>query len=239
MTRAIRRTGRRVDLGKLSSAVSRPGIDPRCWVTLAQVTDVGFDAAEGFYVDVEFLPTGEQQCCLLGSQYAGEGYGQAALPQVDDVVVVVVPNGDQSAGPVVIARLWNAADTPPADGSSGTNPTEDYLLRIRAGTNYTLRASGAGGVSVITEGAGDVVIAADGAGKVKLGTSALQPAVLGNTLYAWMESVAHRLLILEADALAHTHISGVVGLATGAPNNPAEPPAVPPPDPRATDTEVK
>ena len=237
--RKIQRARRTVDISKLSSAVSRPGIDPRCWVTLAQVTDVGFDAAEGFFVDVEFLPTGEQQCCLLGSHYAGENYGQAALPQVDDVVVVVVPNGDQSAGPVVICKLWNAADPPPADGSSGTDPTDDYLLRIRAGRNYTLRASGAGGVSVITEGEGDVVIAADGSGKVKLGTSALQPAVLGNTLYAWMETVAQRLLTLEANALSHTHTSAAPGFPTGTPDNPAAPPPVAPPDPRATDTEVK
>lgn len=255
--RKIQRARRQVDIGKLSSAVSRPGIDPRCWVTLAQVTDVGYDANEGFFVDVEFMPSGEQQCCLLGSHYAGENYGQAALPQVDDVVVVVIPNGDQGAGPVVIARLWNAADKPPSDGSSGTDPTTDYLLRIRESTSFKLYASGTGGVLIDTAGDGDIRLQARGAGKVKLGDTNLQPAVLGNDNQNVLNDHESRIAALEAKYLAlvadyngHTHtvtVSGVQpggGSASGSAAAPTSfvPSPVPPveaPETRATDTEVK
>ena len=105
------------------------------------------------------------------------------------------------------------------------------------------------GITMTTEGDGDIRLQATGGGKVKLGDTALQPAVLGNTLYDWMQTVENRFTTLGAQAStllaaynAHTHaVSTAPGTtATAVPPASPSPPTPPvPPDPRATDTEVK
>ena len=142
------RARRAIDLGKLSAAVARPGIDPRTWVTLATVIEVGFDADNSYYADVAYLPSGEEQTCLVGSAYTGNNFGIWTPLEPDDVVVVIVPNGDSNAGPIIVARLWNSADKPPTDGGEGEIPTDDLLVRVKSGHKLRLRTSGTGGDSV-------------------------------------------------------------------------------------------
>lgn len=160
---ARRKARKSIDLGKLAAAVARPGIDPRTWVTLARVKQVGFDDKEGFFADVVYLPSGEEQTCMVGAIYAGNGFGFYTPLEEDDIVVVIVPNGDSNAGPVISQRVWNAADKPPADGGTGEVPTADVLLRIQPGKKLKIRTSAAGGdVEIVPEHAD---------GRVKLGSA--------------------------------------------------------------------
>ena len=49
------RIGRKMDIGRLSSAVKRPGIDTRCWVSLAVALEDSFvDKDHGVFVKEEF-----------------------------------------------------------------------------------------------------------------------------------------------------------------------------------------
>lgn len=249
MRRGIQRTRRRVDLGKLSSAVSRPGVDPRVWITLAQVDDVGGDAEEGIFADVTFLPSGEEQSVLVGSAYAGAGYGQVIKPKVGDLVVVAVPEGSQDSGPIIIGRMWNGAEPPPAGALSGDDVTDDLFTRVKDGDSFRLYVDGGGQILLDTNGAGDIRVQTRGAGKVKLGEGALQPAVLGNDLCAWMQSVENRLsaaatvgsTVLAAYNL-HTHgVTTAPGTTatTSAPAAPSFPTPPVAPEVRATKTELK
>lgn len=157
------RARRSIDLGSLSAAVSRPGIDPRTWVTLAEVIEAGFDAENGFFADVVYIPSDEEQTCLVGAQYAGEHYGLWTPLEPGDIVVVAVPNGDSNAGPVIISRVWQVTAPPPPEGGTGTEPTLDVILRVKPGRKLRIHTSETGG---------DVEIVPDAAsGRVRLGST--------------------------------------------------------------------
>lgn len=247
------------DPGRLASLVARPGIDPRRWVILAQVKQASYVARRGYFASVVGIPLGEEFTAQVGAGYAGNGFGAYAGPKEGDLVVVLFTEGDPSALPVIVTRLWNGADPPPADGSDEENeiPTDDVLLRVAPGDHLRVRVSGGGGVTVIAEGDGDVVLAAEGTGKVKLGTSGLQPATLGTANQNVLNNHETRIAALEASIGAfitafgtHTHVltvTGVtpgvgVGAGTATPPTGFSPPAPVPataPETRAVDTEVK
>lgn len=159
------RARRSVDAARLSNLVARPGIDPRVWLTFATVTELGYDADEGIFADVTYLPTGEQETAFVAASYAGDGFGFWGPLEVGDVVVVSVPNGDPNTGPVIIARLWRAADKPAPDFKAAQQqdgadvPTADVVLRVKAGQKLVIRTSG---------GDGQVDIQAEGSAPVKL-----------------------------------------------------------------------
>jgi hypothetical protein len=172
------------DVGALSSAVSRPGIDPRVWLTLAVVTELGFDEAHGAFADVTFQPSGVTETCLIGSNYAGAEFGDWCGLELNDTVLVAVPDGDAAGGPWVVSRAWNAGDKPYAEMRSATDteaPTADRILRVKPGQKFKLRTSGGGdGVDVKVEGDGSYVIEIAGAGNVYLGSGAtMQPLMDG------------------------------------------------------------
>lgn len=145
-----------LDVNRMSEAVSRPGIDPRLWVSLAIVTEVFVDADHGHFVQVLCVPSQAVHPARVGTLYSGNGFGLYLPLEVDDEVVVVAPDGDPAAGLVVIPRLWSGGDPPPEEAA--TKPT-DLLLLAKAGAT----------VRIATAGDGDVVIEARGSGVVKLG----------------------------------------------------------------------
>jgi hypothetical protein len=152
-----------MDMGRLSALASRPGIDPRVWITLAVVKEVGFDADEGIFADVQFMPTGEIETAFLAGDYAGDGFGSFAPVMVDDWVLVAVPGGDPNMGPVIISRFWRASDKPHQDFKAEEQedghdvPTENVVLRVRPGKKYILRTS---------DTDGDIMVQAEGDGKI-------------------------------------------------------------------------
>lgn len=165
-----------IDLARLASLASRPGVDPRMWVMLARVvSDPVLDPNEGVFVDIEYIPTGEQDTAFVTSDYAGYGFGSYSPIERDDIVLVAIAGGDQGNGAFVFARFWRAADKPPTDlAGEGTAPTTDKYIRLKPGATYKMRTSGGGGVDVSVEGSGDIVLKV-ASGTVNLGASDLLP----------------------------------------------------------------
>lgn len=128
-----------VDTAKLGRATSFPGADPRVWCTLAVVEDLGTDPETGVYADVRFVPTGDKETCVVGTGYAGDGYGAWAPLAVGDLVLVLLPRGDPAMGPVLVSRLWSGADKPPAElgAVNGAEPPGNPVVVVGAG--QTLR----------------------------------------------------------------------------------------------------
>lgn len=135
------RVSNSVDVGRLASAVSRPGIDPRIWSSLAFVTAIHMDAEHGPFADVVLLPDGTQATARLGAVYAGGGFGFYVPVEVDDEVKVEAPSGDPAAGIIISTRQWSAADKPPQ--AAIDHPT-DVLLHLKPGTTLRIIASGGG-----------------------------------------------------------------------------------------------
>ena len=130
------------DVSRIARALQRPGIDPRAWVSLALVQSVGVDA-DGAFCDVLLVPSNRRHTARLGAAYAGSGWGMYAPPQVDDEVVVMAPDGDPSAGLVIVSRVWSRVDAPPTEAQE--NP-EDVVLVVRPDRSLRLSVSGGGKV---------------------------------------------------------------------------------------------
>lgn len=159
----MRRAASGIDFGLLSKALTRPGIDPRAWCSLAIVQSVVIDEAAGVFCDVLLMPSKRRETARLGAAYAGSGFGFYAPVKVDDEVLVTAPGGDPAQGLVITQRLWSPADVPPA-GLEST--PEDVVLVVE--TDKSLRLT--------VQGGGDVVVTAD-EGKVKLGGDAASKGV--------------------------------------------------------------
>ena len=168
---------RQMDAGRLASLVSRPGIDPRYHIVYAIVDAVRVDPQEGVFVDVSFLPQEEPENALLGVPYAGNSFGFYFPLEVDDTVLVAIPDGDSEAGPVVIGRIWNKADPPPEELKGPAAPEEgqfmpspDVILRAKPGANTRIFVSAGANVTITVEGGGNVNLVVND-GSVNLGSA--------------------------------------------------------------------
>lgn len=136
-----------VDVQRVGEAVSFPGIDPRTWQSLAVVTAVQV-TTKGCKVDVELHPSGMLETARVGAILSGVGITMYTPIAVDDEVIVGYPNGNRSAGLVVLARLHSASDPLP---QQVVDAPKDVWLVVGEGMNVN-------------------IIVADGS-KVKLGDS--------------------------------------------------------------------
>lgn len=168
--------GRRVSAGRLSALVARPGIDTRYHIVLAVIDKVRVDPVEGVFADVSFLPSEEPESALLGVPYAGNGFGLYCPLYEDDVVLIAIPDGDPASGPVIIARMWCAADPPPpeikgtadSENQGQFHPSDDVVLRAKPGANTKIVVSEGANVTITVEGSGNVNLVVNG-GNVNLG----------------------------------------------------------------------
>lgn len=213
---------RRFDAGRFAKMAQRPGADPRVWITQATVTKLGFDTNEGLFADVQFMPSGEEETCRVGTDYAGNSFGQWNPLHEGDEVLVAVPMGDSNNGPVIFARMWSAADKPHPDFKAAAEdngqavPTNDVVVRVEPGQRLVVRTSGQGGdVDIRVEGPGNLNLIVEGAGKVRVsdGDSNDQAMALG-------DSIQSHLNALRVWAAAHVH---------NTPNGISGPPTVSPP----------
>lgn len=227
------RAGRAIDAGRLSSLVSRPGIDPRVWLSLGVVEEIGFNAAEGTFVDLRMQPSGEVETAYLGSTYAGNQFGDHCPVEVGDTVMVAIPSGDPGMGPVIVCRWCNSGDPPHPE--VGAAEKTSRVVRAKPGERVVLRTSAAGMVSIVAEGPADVELTSLG-GMVQLGNAA--PGAPAVDFVALSALVLAQLTALQTQINAfitiydsHTHITGVPTHPTG----PAVPPGIPvlPPQPVA------
>lgn len=139
-----------IDPLRIGEGLSRPGIDPRTWTTLAIVTAVNV-TAEGIYCDVTTI-TGIEETVTLPTAYGGPSYGFYCPVAVDDWVLIGVPEGDWNAGARILAQVWDQGTPPPAVALE--HPLDPALV-VEPGR--TLR--------ILTSEGGSTVIAAS----VKLG----------------------------------------------------------------------
>lgn len=212
-----------IDTERLSNAVSRPGIDPRIWVSYAvllddPVLDTEPDGKD-VVADIMLLPSGTVETARVGTLYAGNGFGFYAPLHKDDEVLVVAPSGDPDEGLVITQRFWSPADPPP----EGLD-IEELTLVVESGKNLRIKA----------QGAGNVYLAVD-AGKLYLGSpDGTEPVAKGTSLKAYLDDIVLKLN-------THVHTSAAPGVPTS-PCTSAVPPTVfigPTPAILATTTEVK
>jgi hypothetical protein len=136
-----------IDVNRLANAVSRPGIDPRVWVSYAVCTSEPVvetrSGQQDVFVDVLLLPSGQPETARVGASYAGNGFGFYAPLHKDDEVLVCAPSGDPDEGLVVTQRLWSPADPPPE--AAATYP-EDVTLVVEEGKSLRIAVAGDGKV---------------------------------------------------------------------------------------------
>lgn len=226
-----------VDVGRLSAAASRPGIDPRVWLTLAVVEEIGFDPDNGVFADIIYQPDGTRETALVGAAYAGNEFGFYCPIEVGDTVLVAVAGGDPGNGPVIVSRMWGGPDKPSSDfqnADESENATQDVVLRVKPGQKFKVRTSGSSdGVDITVEGDGNVLIQATGDGKVYLGgTDGTEPIALGTTLKNYLTELKN-----WADNHTHVYTDDSLGLQLTTPPASA-PPAVLNPSPSVPDIEA-
>lgn len=172
--------GRAPDIGRMSVALRRPGIDPRTWVSLATVEAVDWDDDNGPLATVFLMPTGTQETARLSTLYAGPGFGMYVPVEVGDDVVVNAPDGDPDNGLVITAGLHSPSAQVPAE--AGANRS-DFVLVVKSGQAcriFTKTSDGSGGEFEVTA-EGTVTISSDSkvvlnSGTVLLGgVTALDP----------------------------------------------------------------
>lgn len=154
------------DYRRMGNGMSYPGIDPRQWIKYGKVTDVGFDAKYGMFADVQFEGTGQNETCLIGSQYVDVDAGENPPIKKGQRVCVLVPGGNSDNGPIIVCAVWNAFYTPPTEFQDTTNteePTKDKVIKVLKGQRYRLITNN-GDVLVETAGSGNVSIETTGTG---------------------------------------------------------------------------
>lgn len=189
------------------------------WITLASVVQLGFDSVHGIFADVKFMPTGELETALVGTSYAGNGFGDWAPLHVDDIVLVAVPNGDPNTGPVIIARMWSGADHPSADFKAAQQdngsdvPTNDRVIRVEPGQKLRLITSGdTGEIDITVEGNTNVNLTAGALVKMQDGSQAY---VRGNDYANSLSDFLTALNTMQSALAAYA-----TALGTGTPTNP-------------------
>lgn len=242
-------TRRSVDPSRLASLVSRPGIDPRVHLTLGVVDRVLVDPEHGVFADITYLLHEDNDTATVGTAYAGDRFGQHVPLQVEDTVLIAIPEGDTDAGPVIISRMWSAADKPFTE-QQGTALTgeeaglyeqaEKVILRCKPSTPYEIYVSEGANITIKVEGSGNANVVVD-SGKVFLSdVSGTEPAAKGQTLKTYLDSLKawadnHGHSVVTAGPGTYTTTSPMT--ATTPPPTPSPSPTVP--DVRATKVELK
>jgi hypothetical protein len=230
------RVGSTIDLTRLAAGLARPGIDPRIWYSLAfAMEESKVDAKHGHMAAVQLLPSGVQVTVRVPQGYAGNGFGQnKGLIHKDDELIIAFPDGDPATGGIVQARLWSAADPPPALVSDNPGDMVDVL---ESGKNIRQLLSGGGEIQV--EGDAEMRWKTSGkqyleaatvtlkTGNVRLGDEGATEQVIKGTTYRTQETVlntenqAAYTLIATASGLILTasvfHLLPIVGPMIGAP----------------------
>lgn len=210
------RVGSTIDLNRLAAGLSRPGIDPRIWFSLAfAMADSKVDPAHGHLAAVQLLPSGVQVTVRVPQGYAGNGFGQnKGLVHKDDELVIAFPDGDPATGGIVQARLWSAADPPPALVSDNPGDMVDVL---EGGKNIRQLLSGGGQVQV--EGDAEMRWKTSGkqyleaatvtlkTGNVRLGDEGATEQVIKGTTYRAQETIMN-----TQNQAAYAQVTSAAGL---------------------------
>lgn len=214
------RTG--LDVGSLAAALSRPGIDPRVWLTLAVVTDVAYDEDFGVFADIRMQPNGDIETCLVGSEYAGDGYGTFIPPAVDDIVLVAVPEGDPGFGPVLVKRLFGGGERPPPEfqNPDGGDPTD-------AATAPVTRVEDGKVVRIVMKNNAGLKLEIDGGGAIEINATGNSPVNVNCTSTVTIECPDVRLGVNAGQGIARIGDLVAVSVPAMVVGGPGGPPVVP------------
>lgn len=124
-----------MDAATLGEGLRRPGMDPRQWGSYGVVEPDGstrsvtFDPDMGPLVTVKLQPSGIPVRCRVASWHAGAGEGSYSPFVPGDEVCVMVMEGDERAGCVIVGRMNQSLDTFPTTiaGNDVTGNTTAFL----------------------------------------------------------------------------------------------------------------
>lgn len=176
------------DLATMADAFKGPGQDTRQWCSVgtvfekqnvdgATIEPVEFDPEFGSpLVNVKLLPSGYECRCRVAGAIAGNGEGQWHPFVPGDEVVVLVPEGDERSGPIIVGRLNNSIDKWPDESIAGQDPTNNTFAFERRRTpfvaeyasSYMLRSAVHGAFILISD-TGMVTIRDGSKGSLQIG----------------------------------------------------------------------
>lgn len=131
----------RLDLTDLAAGLARPGNDPREWVCFGTVRGgtteddpcVEFEGDQPL-VRVLLHPSLREVRARVAMDVAGDGEAAWHPFIPDDEVIVVIAEGHERAGCVIIGRLCNAIDKFPSGSIAGQDPRKNNFAFRRTKT---------------------------------------------------------------------------------------------------------
>lgn len=155
-----------------SQSTAGPGQDTRAWCSHGTVDtstpsspSVVFTKEYGPLVNVTLHPSGTPVRCRVSHEVAGNGEGEW-FPFVDqDEVMVLIPEGDETAGCVIVGRLNNEIDAWPAQVAGSDATKNNFAFRrlrtpyvVETASSYLIRSAATGAFLGISAD-GEVTIA--------------------------------------------------------------------------------
>lgn len=171
---------RSFDQSSMGAAFARPGMDPRQWCSVGLVGDKGvrIDPDLGPLVEVTLQPSGILVHARVGMGVAGNGEGEYYPFVPGDEVAVLIPEGDENAFPIVVARMANGLDRYPSTvAGASTAENKISFRRMRAphieevDAGYLIRSARTG-AQVGIDPAGQVVVGGGGGAQMFLSDDA-------------------------------------------------------------------
>lgn len=139
-----------MDTNRVAAALSKPGIDPRVWLSLAVVVAVNVKE-DGAFADVMLFPQNQPDTVRVPGNYAGPGFGSWMPLETDDEVLIAYPQGQPNEGGVIIARLWSKSDATPTEAQSNS---DDPVIHVKPGQTLRIVVDDGGKVIIDTKGQG-------------------------------------------------------------------------------------
>ncbi len=143
-TRPNADTRRHCGIGLVAPTSSTGSNSPSVYFTNAQGAPNSF----GVQVLVQMVPAGDILPCRVGSACAGDGMGEYHPFIEGDEVVVLIPDGDEKNGGIIIGRLNQEADVFPTT-VGGADVTQNSIAFKRVLAPYILES----GTSIIVRNA--------------------------------------------------------------------------------------
>ncbi len=211
----MRRSGplrRGLDMASLREGVSGPGMDTRTWLSYATVADdvqVEFDPDYGPLVTVALQPNKTLQRCRVLGDVAGDGEASYYPFVAGDEVLVLLPEGSERAGAVIIGRLNNSIDKfptnvggqDPAKNAFGFRRTKAPMIHESAGPMMWRSAISGAFLAIDTKG---TVTLRDGqGGALQMSADAFSYQGPGSSpeFLFQLDLTGHRMTMQVGDAL--------------------------------------
>lgn len=216
-----------MDLASMADGMTRPGIDPRQWISLGTVDQDSPDAHSVRFVDdegnplttgplvtVTLQPSGITCVCRVASFIAGVGEGTWSPIQEKDEVLVALPQGEEAANPVIIGRLNQALDTWPqivAGQDAGGNKFGFWRLRtpfvIESAESFLIRSAKTGS-QIGLDPQGQVILNNGDKNNIFIGSDAISISSGDDNTFIQLNFSENRITTATGDARLELSASG-------------------------------